>query len=77
MILIFFLFCFKIIFYLFISTHKIGGGNEPTEDDLDREDAEKEDKIERDDEDYLREKREWDEFKDSNPAGMGNRLRQG
>eukprot|EP00009_Paramoeba_aestuarina_P005984 CAMPEP_0201509566 /NCGR_PEP_ID=MMETSP0161_2-20130828/2579_1 /ASSEMBLY_ACC=CAM_ASM_000251 /TAXON_ID=180227 /ORGANISM="Neoparamoeba aestuarina, Strain SoJaBio B1-5/56/2" /LENGTH=436 /DNA_ID=CAMNT_0047904555 /DNA_START=119 /DNA_END=1429 /DNA_ORIENTATION=- len=54
-----------------------GGNNDPTDEDLDREAAEKEEKMERDDANYLREKREWDEFKDNNPSGMGNRLRQG
>ena len=58
-------------------TNTTGGNNDPTDDDLDREAAEKEERIERDDESYLTEKREWDDFKDNNPSGMGNRLRQG
>jgi hypothetical protein len=54
-----------------------GGGNEPTEEDLEREAREKEELIERDDEENLRKERDWDEYKDDNPTGSGNRLGQG
>ena len=54
-----------------------GGGNEPTAEDLDQEEEEKEEKEMRDDDEYLAEKRYWDEFNDDNPTGIGNRLRQG
>jgi immunoglobulin-binding protein 1 len=51
---------------------QIGGG--VTENQKEEEKAEKDLLEDRDDEEELRKKREWDEFKDENKRGSGNRF---
>jgi len=49
-----------------------GGGNDPGKDDDDKDED-----ADADDDDKVRKAREWDDWKDDNPKGAGNRSRKG
>jgi len=61
--------------------HALSGGtndpNQETEEERDRKEEEEEEKVERDDEEHRAYIEYWDNFKEENPTGSGNRYNQG